>query len=84
MMREWPHTAKRQDVLGNPCPRANLEGRGGCISQCILTGGSVQTFSHYRQKGIRFNTVRLHCFLVGVGVEDVRGVVGVICIIVMW
>ena len=25
-------------------PKGNLEGRGGCIFQCILTRGSVRTF----------------------------------------
>ena len=28
-------------------PEGNLEGRGGCISQCIPTRGSVRPFSHH-------------------------------------
>ena len=57
-------------------PEGNLEGRGGCISQYIPTRGSVRTFSPSRQGGIRFITVRLHCFVVFLGVEGVLGLVG--------
>ena len=56
----YPYTAERRDVLENTLPEAqeisqgprgakfppegNLEGRGGCIFQCIPTRGSVRTF----------------------------------------
>ena len=59
----YPYTAERRDVLGNTSPEAreisqgprgakstpegNLEGRGGCISQCIPTRGSVRPFSQH-------------------------------------
>ena len=59
-------------------PEGNLEGRGGCIFRYIPTRGSVRTFSHPRQGGIRFNTVRLHCFGVVVGVVGLMGEVEVV------
>ena len=45
-------------------PEGNLEGRGGCIFRYIPTRGSVRTFFHSRQGGIRSNTVRLQVCLV--------------------
>ena len=59
-------------------PEGNLEGRGGCIFRYIPTRVSVRTFSHPRQGGIRFNTVRLHCLGVVVGVEGLMGEVEVV------
>ena len=53
-------------------PEGNLEG------QCIPTRVSVRTFSHPRQGGIRFNTVRLHCLGVVVGVVGLMGEVEVV------
>ena len=44
--------------------KGNLEGRGGCIFRYIPTRGSVRTFFHSRQGGIRSNTVRLQVCLV--------------------
>ena len=35
-------------------PEGNLEGRGGCIFQCIPTRGSVRTFFHHYQGSIDF------------------------------
>ena len=59
-------------------PEGNLEGRGGCIFRYIPTRVSVRTFSHPRQGGIRFNTVRLHCLGVVVGVVGLMGEVEVV------
>ena len=59
-------------------PKGNLEDRGGCIFRYIPTRGSVRTFSHPRQGGIRFNTVRLHCLGVVVGVVGLMGEVEVV------
>ena len=59
-------------------PEGNLEGRGGCIFRYIPPLVSVRTFSHPRQGGIRFNTVRLHHFVVVVGEVGLMGEVGVV------
>ena len=59
-------------------PSGNLSGLGGCIFRYIPTRVSVRTFSHPRQGGIRFNTVRLHCLGVVVGVVGLMGEVEVV------
>ena len=59
-------------------PEGNLEGRGGCIFRYIPPLVSVRTFSHPRQGGIRFNTVRLHHFVVVVGEVGLMGEVEVV------
>ena len=94
MMKECPYTASSRDVSENtppsaleislvrgfctPRPLGNLLGLGGCIFRYIPPLVSVRTFSHPRQGGIRFNTVRLHCFGVVVGVVGLMGEVEVV------
>ena len=45
-------------------PEGNLEGRGECIFRYIPTRGSVRTFFHSLQGGIRSYTIRLQVCLV--------------------
>ena len=75
--RDFPRVISRASGCKIPA-RGKSRGPRGCIFRYIPPLVSVRTFSHPRQGGIRFNTVRLHHFVVVVGEVGLMGEVEVV------